>query len=202
MKKFTCLILIISCCLVLTSCFADREKTSFDEYVDHVNRYENGFSYVEIDHPLFWLPSISFLQDYSYIEGFYYWREDDALRGFFTDELRSDIALLSLKYDENVYIEAKDFMLQEIEPYEDKYYEYGSYIFYENSNFAEERGSKGFPLWFTMACYNDEKQTLCFLGFYVPGGTTLFDEKYLTDMDNNWEDFIDEFFGEYYDFSE
>lgn len=202
MKKFTCLILIISCCFVLTSCFQDREITSFDEYVDSVNRYGNGFSTVEIDHPLYWLPNISFLQDYSYIEGLYYWRQDDSLRGFFTDELRPSIALLCLKYDENVYIEAKDFMLQEIEPYEDKFFEYGNYVFYENSNFAEERGSKGFPLWFTMACYNDEKQTLCFLGFYVPGGTTLFDEKYLTDMDNNWEDFIDEFFGEHYDFSE
>ena len=211
-KYISALLIIISCFFTLSSCsvvlnddgvvFYDIEISSLQDYKDKVNRHERGYSDFEIDLPKYFLPSLSFLEDFDYTEGTYYFFETDFNRLFFTNEIEPSKAIICLKYDENAYSQAKDFMLQEIEPYEDKFFEYGNYVFYENSNFAEENGLKGFPLWFTMACYNDEKQTLCFLGFYVPGGTTLFDEKYLTDIDNNWEDFIDEFFGEYYDFSE
>ena len=135
MKKIIAFILTIVISVCLTSCYQDIEESSLEDYIACINQNKCGHSSSSIDSPKNFLPSISFLEDYEYLEGTYLWREDDPFRGFFTAKgVFPEIALLSLKYDENTYYEAKQTMLEEIQPYNDKFYDYGQNTFYENSN--------------------------------------------------------------------
>ena len=43
------------------------------------------------------------------------------------------------------------------------------------------------------------KDVICFLGF--SNSYPKLDEKYLTDLENNWQSFIEQYYGDYYDFS-
>ena len=188
--------------LGLTSCYQDLEKNSLDEYIAHINKNKFGFSSLSIDKPKYFLPSISFLEKYEYLEGTYVLREYDIRRLVFDQEtVVPHIALLALKYDENTYKEAKKTMLEEIKPYEDKFYYYNEYNFYLNSNHFDlvDGGKTRFPSAFTMACYNDENHTLIFMGLYI---SIPLDEKYLEDIEGNWEAFVDQYYGAYYDFSQ
>ena len=202
MKKIISFILIICMSLGLTSCYQDLEKNSLDEYIAHINKNKFGFSSLSIDKPKYFLPSISFLEKYEYLEGTYVLREYDIRRLVFDQEtVVPHIALLALKYDENTYKEAKKTMLEEIKPYEDKFYYYNEYNFYLNSNHFDlvDGGKTRFPSAFTMACYNDENHTLIFMGLYI---SIPLDEKYLEDIEGNWEAFVDQYYGAYYDFSQ
>ena len=205
MKKIINIVLISMCIMFLSSCYQDLEISSLDEYVAQISQYKIGYSSVEIDDPDYFLPSRTFIQDYDYIEGKYYWREDDPLRQLFTTKVNPDISFLCLQYDENTYYNAKEFMLKEIKPYGNKFYEYNNYIFFENSNAIKLRySSSRIPEWFTMACYNDVNYTLIFIGFYsgTLAGPSCLEEKYINDIDNNWDDFLNQYYGQCYNFNE
>ena len=203
MKKIISFILIICMSLGLTSCYQDLERNSLDEYIAGISKGNEGskcgFSSVGIDDPDEFLPSSSFLNDYKYLEGTFFWREDDLLRGVFsTDGVFPEISLLALKYDETIYEDAKQTMLETIKPYDDQFYQYNDYNFYVNS------WPSFFPEHFTMACYNDENHTLIFIGLYsgTLAGPSCLEDKYLEDIEGNWKDFIDQYYGAYYDFSQ
>ena len=203
MKRLMSIILITMCSLFIVGCYQDLEKSSLDEYILHINQNKIGYSSVEIDHPDYFLPSLTFIQDYNYIDDKYYWREDDPLRGLFTTNVNPEISFLCLQYDETTYYNAKKFMLENIEPYNNIFYEYNNYVFYENSNFINLH-YRNFPEWFTMACYNDINYTLIFIGFdsgTLPGPSCL-EEKYINDIDNNWGDFLNQYYGKCYNFNE
>jgi len=201
MKRLVSIILIMMCCLFVVGCYQDLEKNSLDEYVLQINQNKIGFSSVEIDHPDYFLPSLTFIQDYDYIDGKYYWREDDPLRGLFTTNVNPEISFLCLQYDETTYNNAKEFMLEKIGPYNNKFYKYTNYVFYENSNFINLH-YRDFPEWFTMACYNDVNYTLIFIGFDsgTLAGPSCLDKKYLENMEDNWISFLEQYYGECYDF--
>lgn len=84
-------------------------------------------------------------------------------------------------------------MQKNIPVYGKNIYKYDGYVFYENENFVEINEESYFPGWFTMACYNDENQTLIFIGFHE--GTQ--DVNTIDD----WKSFIDTYYGKYYDFN-
>ena len=202
MKKLACLLLILSCLFGLTSCSwlnslfeSTIEYSSLEDYIIKVKRYHGGNSDLELDHPEFFLPSASFFDDYRFIDGGYYTRE--ASLGTIDDP--PEVSILYLRYEEKIYLAAKEYTLEKIEPYGDKFYPYNNYVFYENSNFIALKQRRDFPEYFTMACYNDTNYTLLFIGFYV---LYFSDEnEHFYDIENNWESFVDEYFGEYYDFS-
>ncbi len=201
MKRLISIILIMLCSMVLVGCYQDLERDSLDEYILNINQNKIGYSNVEIDHPDYFLPSATFIQDYDYVDGKYYWREDDPLRGLFTTNVDPEISFLCLQYDKTTYYNAKEFMLKEIEPYNNKFYEYKNYVFYENSNFINLH-YRNFPEWFTMACYNDEKYTLIYIGFNSStlAGLSCLDKKYLENFEGNWISFLEQYYGESYDF--
>jgi hypothetical protein len=91
-------------------------------------------------------------------------------------------------------------MLEEIEPYEDEFFQYNDYYFYENVRGKHAWGDR-FPKKFTMACYNDENHALIFIGLYS-GAPSCLEDKYLEDIEGNWEAFVDQYYGAYYDFSQ
>lgn len=205
MKRLMNIILITMCSLFIVGCYQDFEKTSLDEYILQINQYQIGYSSVEIDHPDYFLPSLTFIQDYDYIDGKYYWREDDPLRGLFTANVNPEISFLCLQYDESTYYNAKEYMLNEIIPNDNKFYECNDYVFYENSNFInlQPAPTSCFPEYFTMACYNDVNYILIFIGFDsgTLAGPSCVEKKYIDDIDNNWTDFLKQYYGECYNFN-
>lgn len=133
-----------------------------------INQNKFGYSSVETDHPDYFLPSLTFIQDFNYVDGKFYWRDEDPLRGLFTTNVNPEISFLYLQYDESTYYNAKEFMLNKITPYDNKCYEYNDYVFYDNLNFINLGSTQksNFSECFTMACYNDVNYTLIFIGFY------------------------------------
>ncbi len=176
-----------------SSCYEDFYYNSLEEYKDEILKQDNGFSVYELDHPDHFLPSRTFINDYPYLEGVYCLYEEDPIKPEWTYPSTS---LLCLKYTEEVYIQAKQKMLDSIPMCGEDLYLYDDFVFYRNANFHE---LTKFPIWFTMAGYNDEENTLCFIGFCNPEGLP---KKYDKDrIKENWVHFIDDFYGKYYDFS-
>ena len=204
MKKLACLLLILSCLFGLTSCitFAEYpgvERSYLEGYILDAKRGSCGHSSLGIDRPPLFVPPPNFFDEFEYIEGEYYWWSPDDILGLLSSQpTPPEIAILYLKYDKETYLGAKEYMLETIEPYSDKYYYHKSYIFYENSNFHEDEDICRFPEWTTMAGFNDQSFTLIFLGVYIYLDD---DSKYKTDLEENFGDFLEECYGEHYDFS-
>ena len=203
MKFYFISLLITMFCLSLTSCYQDLEETSLNDYIYHINENNCGYSSSGIDNPDYFLPSDTFISDFDYIEGGFHWKEYDPLRTLFTSKGTPEISLLYLKYSEVIYCTAKSFMLESIKSYNNLFYEYDSYIFYENSNFYELKEVYKFPESFTMACYNDKNYTLLFIGLSSStlAGPSCLEKKYLNNIRENWKSFIDQYYGEYYNFN-
>ena len=194
-KKIICIVLCTVVLSQLVGCYQDLEKHSLHDYIEQINKNGVGFSSVEIDRPDHFLPSLTFIEDYQYIDGSFHWREDDPFRGVFTSKVHPEVSMLCLRYDVETYYQAKEYMLEAITPYGDEFYIYNDYVFYENSNFIELRGRQ-FPEFFTMACYNDEKNTLVFIGMYsgTLAGPSCLDDRFLSDIKENWADFIETYY--------
>ncbi|MBR2985064.1 MAG: hypothetical protein IKC58_00485 [Clostridia bacterium] len=204
MKRVIAIILLlVTLSILLTGCGV-YEVNSLDEYKEKIAEDEYGFSEFEIDHPKYVLPSCTFLDDYIYLEGWYHFYENSLLNIFPLDDHMPDRSLIILNYQEQVYVQAKQCVLDNIPVFEDKYYTYGDYQFYVNENFMYDfHGESGAPYllyWCSMVCYNDVSNTIGFLGFHKNSLHHL-PEKYINDLENNWTSFIDEYYGEYYDFS-
>ena len=56
------------------------------------------------------------------------------------------------------------------------------------------------PNVFTMVCYNDDNNMICFLGFCKT--YPELDEKYINNFEENFTSFIDQYYGEYYNFND
>lgn len=199
MKKFSICILL-SFLFILSGCSV-IEYNSLDEYKELMKKHGIGYSDVGIDSSDELLPSNTFLYDYEYLEGSYYYYDNEVFN-LPNEHYMPDRTLITLKYDNEKYYKAKECVLENIPQYGDYFYTYNNYQFYFNKNSMDRHYDEHPPEifhWFTMACYNDENNMICFLGF---NKTYHFrDDKYLNDLDNNWEAFIDEYYGEYFDFS-
>ena len=198
MKKFGICILLSVVLFILSGCSYVIEYDSLDEYKELIKNSKIGYSDFELDLPADFLPSDTLLDDYEYLEGNYYFYENGLCNG--RDELPNR-TLITLKYDNEKYYQAKECVLKNIPQYGDCFYTYNNYQFYFNRNFMNSHYDEQPPEifhWFTVACYNDENNMICFLGFLK---IHFKDDKYLNDLDNNWEAFIDEYYGEYFDFS-
>lgn len=193
----TLFILMIALTFCLTSCYVDINHSSLDEYIERIEdpRNDSGFSEYEIDDPEYFLPTKSFLKDFEYLEGKYNFCEEDPARLNGTPT----ISLLFLRYNEETYTLAKECMLEKIPMENEETYTYGDYNFYRNVNFLKLHRYAEVPTFFTMACYNDENSSLCFVGFY--DGDQMIDNKYVNNTKENWTSFIDTYFGKYHDFS-
>ena len=160
-------------------------------YKEEVETYGFGYSELAIDAPGLFTPSSTFLRDFEYIDGAFYLY----IQGFF--DSNPERALLIIKYDQEVYESAKTCMLENFEPFGNKFYVYNGYYFYDNNDYLYKQSLSSD---FTAACYNDEKQVLCFLGFCDVYHYD-FHEKYEYGKEEKWPEFIDQYYGEWYDFS-
>ena len=198
MKKVLIVLCLFMFGLFFVGCYQDLQRDNLDEYIYRAEK-GGGYSNMGLDDPNRFLPTTTFFGDYDYIEGKYAWRQDDLLRELFQKDVHPEITFLYLRYEEEVYINAKQCMLENMEPYNELYYEYNDYIFYENSNFIEQEGVRTFPEYFTMACYNDEECALIFIGF---DAYTKSNKKYVNYLKNDFPMFIDTYYGVYHDFNQ
>ena len=205
MKKILFSLLALCNCLSLTSCnFNVRyEKSSLTEYIEYIKHSGIGNSSVEIDHPDYFIPSISFFEDYNYIEGGYYWGQDDIFKFLISDDVLPEIAIIYLKYNENIYYNAKQFMVENMPVYNDEFYIYNNYNFYIHEKFIN-RFSEDFPMpelpyWFNMAAYNDLNFTLVFIGFFDQYPRV--EEKYYSDFKSNFPELLVTYYSKYFNFN-
>ena len=190
-KKTIVVIYMVLLLLNLISCSSPLEIHSLDEYID-----EGGISHYSLDSPEYFLPSKTFFDDFEYIDGDCYCYQ----KSLFSLEDKPAISFLYLQYESDIYVDAKEYMQENIKSANGKIYEYNGYCFYINANFLADSGGHEFPEHFTAACYNDTKHILMFIGFYK--SDPPLDEKYLNNIDETFGEFIEQYYGEYYDFSE
>ena len=200
MKKFY-LILISILLVFLTSCCYEIEKNDLYDYKQYISESGIGYSDVELDHPDYFLPSRTFLTDYEYLTGNFYYYENSPFCDTDEHKYKPDRSFISLTYNKETYCLAKANVLKNIAVYNEKYYHYNDYQFYINKNFMDSidtQDSTKMPSWFTMVCYNDTNNTIIFLGFSQ--SYPKLDDKYLYNIDNNWGDFIKQYYGDLYNF--
>lgn len=135
------------------------------------------------------LPNESFLVDYPYSNGDYH---------FYENKLQPK-TLMILQYDSDIYDGAKEHCLRSFVLIGGNCHEFGEYCFVENNTYWESNGKDSrYPEWFNMFGYNDETQTLFFLGYYVD---RISDEDRIL-ATTDFQGFLTKHFGEYYDFSQ
>ena len=68
MKKILFSLLALCNCFSLTSCNYNvrYEESSLTEYIEYIKHSGIGNSSTEIDHPDYFIPSISFFEDYNF----------------------------------------------------------------------------------------------------------------------------------------
>lgn len=189
MKKCSLFLMIILMFFCFSGCVYEIRRNSLDEYKALIKRRGFGYSDVESDTPSALLPSLTFLEDYEYIEGTYNFYSRSTLTYLFGYTLPERV-LITLKYKEDVYQDAKSFMLEQSIVYNNQYYYYDDYCFYQH------HASHGK---FNMVGYNDEKRVLLFLGFYNCSEPEVAEE-YLDDLEGKFKPFLDEYYSEWYDF--
>lgn len=106
-------------------------------------------------------------EKYECIEGDFYYYEDS-----FVKASGKEIGILYVVFDESVYEEVKQFSLQHIEISEDKSYSYNGYRFFVDTKTYNYHTSAAKQLEFLqMTAFNDEKDVILFLGFYIWGNS-------------------------------
>lgn len=187
---------------MLTSCCYKTEYNSLEEYKKKINETGLGYSSFELDKPEYFLPGNTFLEDFSYLNGEYFFYENSAFCDICGNEKMPNRVLIALEYDTASYYDAKEFVISNIPKYENYSYSYNNYYFYMNGKFMERFSDDKLPEipnWFTMVSYNDLNNMICFLGFH--NSYPELPDKFLNDLQNNWESFIDQYYGEFFNFN-
>ena len=187
---------------MLTSCCYKTEYNSLEEYKKKINETGLGYSSFELDKPEYFLPGNTFLEEFSYLNGEYFFYENSAFCDICGNEKMPNRVLIALEYDTASYYDAKEFVISNIPKYENYSYSYNNYYFYMNGKFMERFSDDKLPEipnWFTMVSYNDLNNMICFLGFH--NSYPELPDKFLNDLQNNWESFIDQYYGEFFNFN-
>ncbi len=160
-------------------------------YLTGIDSYNSANSSVGITRYL--LPSETFLEDFPSVEQEYNYKASNE----FEPEI-SEQAIMLLKYDPAIYTEAKQFCIDNMDLSEQNRFECHGYRFIHNTRLndydTDDDPDFQYPSRFNMICINDEKHILIFLGFCDTESEKVAKKK------TNWESFLAEYFGEFYDF--
>lgn len=133
------------------------------------------------------LPSETFLSDFPYLDGDYY---------YFDPDYRPKVIVYA-QYTEETYTSAKDYCMEKFVLIENNQHEWGEYCFIENNTCHNRRGEESwYPEWFNMFGYNDTEQTLFFVGFC----DNSISEEDRTLLENDFAGFLQKYFGQCYNF--
>lgn len=132
-----------------------------------------------------------FLEEFDYTDGNFH---------FVSSTFGDNKVLLYLAYDLETYVAAKEAMIENTNIDETMIYTFNGYVFYENlelpiSHDNIENGHNTMPFrWFNLVGYNDEQQTVFFLGAYYGSS------KQKINTQEEFIDFIIDDFSEWYSF--
>ena len=187
MKKIFATILCLLCCFSFTSC-------SY-EY-DGLKNYNDGNNSIGMDE---YLPSKTFLEDYTYLYGDYHMYEPSA---FFNHN--ADKSFMYLCYEEDVYMAAKEFLFENMILSKENSFSYNGYTFMQEYNddteidpFSPGINWNGVCIKFHMAGYHDERNMLFFFGVSDQLDT---EEEIALATNFQIDKFLDYYFDDWFDF--
>ena len=204
MKKLTCFILVVAfICVGFTSC-KKHTVTGENSYITEgfssqtvrgIENFDECHDSIDLTCSLF--PE-GFLENYNYIDGDFYYHSRFTI---FSKEKSIDKTLMYLVYDDETYLEAKEYLLSLDSFYafdfENPYY-LNDYIFYDdldrlNSCIEEGRDYSvnmvKFPGQYNMVGFNDSKNTIVAFSAY-----TLV-------LIHSFPEHVQEYYWEWYEFS-
>ena len=190
MKKFFAMALAV-CCLFFSSCsaiFADDADGERGLEAFHPN-----YSDFEVNRYI--IPE-GFIDEFEYLDGNFYHMETSILFALYA----CDRTLLYFEYDSETYFEAKAYAMENLILSDAPIHEYNGYSFYLNETASKDDhflGGHFYPHQFLSFSYNDEQNTLVFLGFLV--SVELHDE--VDAVADDWPAFLEKYYGEWYSFS-
>ena len=166
MKKRSILAVIAVFLLgLLTAC-----KSLNGTYIHGLEHYHQSSTWIA---PV--LPSSHFLDDYDYLQGDYYYITEDIIS---ISKPAQEKQLLTLSYSEDIYISAKQEVFDTIKFEMDYELEYNGYTILICSTDVEDTSYR-IPYCFAMVGYNDNKNTLLFMSFYIDDSFLSDEEKEL-----------------------
>ena len=191
-KKLMAVLLLIACAISFCSCtFLDflfytptpeeLPKRSLDDFSTNIS--SKGLSSNMIPE--------GFIDRFAYSEGYFYY--------YFSGDLDPDsreILFVFFQYDDATYQLAKEYVIEQM-PLSDNVVEtYNNYCFYDV--LGDDRYLIRYPDCFVRFCYNDTNNTLIFLALDAYGEY----RETTNELADNWGAFLDEFYGQWYDFSQ
>ena len=182
-KIIHCVLIITMLCLCLSACDRDysTEKRSPKDFSQ--NASELGVTRALIPE--------EFVEKFTYTDGYYC--HYCFSKSFFSSS-SSDRALMFLQYDGETYEEAKAYVFANMDLSEESVESYNGYAFYDI--YTESFGINA-PHQFKRFAFNDSKKTLIFIGHY-----SFQYEDILEEYSDDWGAFLNDFYGDWYDFSQ
>ena len=206
-SRLTMMIITLQLCFVSVSfagCSAFRSIT--DASASGINNFDRRLSEIRLTKYL--IPFINgdngdklFLSMYPYLQADFYYLE----QGFFSDR-NLERVFMCLYYEDGVYFDAKNCVLQKLPLSNKNVFDYKKYYFAENllktnslnATDAPAVENDYFPNEFRLVGFNDEDKSLIFIGFSLCWQKTTEDIAALEPF--NIEIFLKTYFSEWYDF--
>ena len=176
-------LIVIIMCSFLVSCFKSNpmERDDLSRFSPTMSEYGVTQSIIPED----------FLDKFAYVDG--YCCHFCYCKSF--EYSISDRALVYIKYDDDIYSEAKSYVFENLELSGEAVETYNGYIFYNNYS---GRWSIDYPYKFLRFAYNDSKNALIFIGCYTSNDF----DKNIELTASDWGAFLEEYYGDWYDFSQ
>ena len=137
-----------------------------------------------------------FMDEFSYANGDYFYSANEESAISFCEEK----VLIYLQYDNIVYQNAKKHAMDNLMLSESVAI-YNGYFFYNNDTPAslgnDHLDSKNYPYEFVRFAYNDNNNTLIFMGFSVTADL----QSEVDEVADDWGAFLEKYYGEWYSFS-
>ena len=143
------------------------------------------------------LPDREFHNEFEYVDSEYYYTYSGMVKNFKESEL------MYLRYEKNVYEQAKQKALDSIKISDEYKYSYKGREFYLNLNgydlpeLSMDNSQFEFPYWFNMMSFDDKSNSLIFIGFYAGPVDNLSEkdrEILCSEVGLNIQTFFDEYF--------
>lgn len=164
--------------------------------IEGIDEFSQGTSSMGLTKYL--LPDSDFLSRFNYLDSCYYYYDNDRF-----DEDSMEKVFMMLTYDDKTYLDGKEYCLSTMKLSSSNIKELGQYVWIENLSLPDAYDhlthdiNTEFPYFFNMIGYNDEENTLVFIGFRC--------EKAHYDAANSantdFAAFLKEFYGDYYQFA-
>ena len=189
--------LVFVLCLTSCSSTSSNEDKVYNHIVkvDGIENFKSPEGYYELNAHI--LPSENFLSSFKYLNAEYHFREHYESKWDFCGYEKS---IIIIEYDATTYEKAKQFCFENMVLSKNYSLFLNGFVFLENieTAIAQDREECAFPINFNMFIYNDNLKNLVFIGYYNPDYTN----KDAMPIINCWEDFLETYFSDVYDFSE